>query len=995
MMGDTERIREALHFIPATDRETWVRMGMAVKSELGDAGFEVWNAWSQEADSYNAKDARDVWKSIRANGKVSAGTLFHEAKANGWRDDGTHQTPSPEDLDTRRREAAERAAREEAEKAREHAEAARKAAAIWKAARPAGTDHPYLARKGVKATAALREIHADRAAAILGYRPQAKGEALTGCLLLAPAKVGDKISTVELIDEAGRKSAIAGGAKAGGYWAAQPLPEGDGAGLCLLIGEGVATVLTASEATGRPSIAALSCGNLPTVARAMRKRYPAADSLVILTDLVKATGELDPHAIKAALAVGGLLAVPDFGTDRPDGATDFNDMAALCGMEAVGRAIAGATVPARDAHGPGQEKAPAGDSASAESGSASPETDVIDITDVQASNGADSVVTAGVAADVTDVTDDGAISIPEGARPCFKVFDNWTTIRESGGKLRPGAWFFGIKAGRKADDPPTLIQQWICSPLHIEAVTFDGQDNNYGRLLRFRNTVGRWREWAMPMELLRGAGDELRGELLAMGVEIGPISKTLLAQYLQAKPPKRRVHCALQVGWCGDCFVLPDVVIGLKAADVIFQSGERGHDEHTRAGTLAGWQSEIAARAVGNPLLLLAQSASFAGPMLARCNAEGGGLHYVGDSSTGKTTLIEAACSTWGGPNFRRSWRATANGVEGAAALFNDCLLALDEISECDPKEVGAIVYALGNGRGKQRASRTGTARSVTRWRCSVLSSGERTIATHMAEAGHRAKAGQSVRLLDIPAVRRFGAWDDLHGLPSGAAFSDALKRAAATHHGQAGRAFLEKLTRDGRDFCELLERIKALKEFSAEGGEGQDKRAAARFALLALSGEVATEYEITGWPEGAAIDAAVEGFKAWQSLRGRGNDERRQILERVSDFIDRHGDSRFSDADAKATDDTGASPEVMRINRAGWWRDAGSNGRQYLFTADGLREALKGFDFKRALDSLQEAGALPGPDASGERAKPQRIGGRLVRLYPILADKLGAQHGA
>ena len=64
----------------------------------------------------------------------------------------------------------------------------------------------------------------------------------------------------------------------------------------------------------------------------------------------------------------------------------------------------------------------------------------------------------------------------------------------------------------------------------------------------------------------------------------------------------------------------------------------------------------------------------------------------------------------------------SANGMEGAAALFNDCLLALDEISECDPKEVGAIVYALGNGRGKQRASRTGSARGVVRWRCFVLS---------------------------------------------------------------------------------------------------------------------------------------------------------------------------------------------------------------------------------------------------------------------------------
>ena len=116
--------------------------------------------------------------------------------------------------------------------------------------------------------------------------------------------------------------------------------------------------------------------------------------------------------------------------------------------------------------------------------------------------------------------------------------------------------------------------------------------------------------------------------------------------------------------------------------------------------------------------------------------------------------MIEAACATWGGPNFRRSWRATANGMEGAAALFNDGLLALDEISECDPREVGAIVYALGNGRGKQRASRSGNARGVTRWRCVVLSSGERTIATAMQEGGYRAKAGQAVRLLDIPAAR-------------------------------------------------------------------------------------------------------------------------------------------------------------------------------------------------------------------------------------------------
>ena len=340
-----ERTRDALKFIPASDRETWVKIGMAVKAELGDTGFDVWEAWSQQDESFDAKAAKDVWKSIRGNGKVTAGTLFHEAKAHGWRDDGTYTKPTPEQVAERRRIAAERAAKDEAEIARDRAKAVRNEAAIRKAATPATDSNPYLLHKQVSAVATMWEIDAGAAAAILGYVPKSKGEPLAGRLLVAPVKIGDAMSTCELIDGNGRKHAIYGGAKAGGYWAAQSLPDGNGDGLTLLIGEGVATVLSAKEASGHPAIAALTDGNLPKVAEAMRERYRAA-RIVILADLVKATGAPDPHAIEAALAVNGLLAVPDFGADRPDDATDFNDMAQQHGTAAVSRAIAGATAPA-------------------------------------------------------------------------------------------------------------------------------------------------------------------------------------------------------------------------------------------------------------------------------------------------------------------------------------------------------------------------------------------------------------------------------------------------------------------------------------------------------------------------------------------------------------------------------------------------------------------------------------------------------------------------
>ena len=886
--------------------------------------------------SSNGKKADDAgWYLLHDDG-IPAGSFgdWRTGIMQTWRADIGRTLTAGEEAAHRAKVEAMRRERE-SEEARRKSEAKAKAAAIWQKAEPAPGEHPYLIRKGIKAS----------------------GAKLYNDALLIPMRDGGDIHSLQFIGPDGDKRFLTGGRVKGCYFSIGN-PNG-AAALC--IAEGFATGATIHETTGYPVAVAFNAGNVGAVAKAMRDKFPDLPLILCADDDTQTEGNPGlTAATEAARSVGGLLALPDFGFDRPAGATDFNDMAALCGLDAVRQAIAGLI----------------------ESNNAAlKETEVSEVSGVQASNDGLSADTPKEGGEVSEVSSAAENPIPaEIERPAYRVFDDW--LEHGGTKYRAGVWYFGT------DKDGNPVQFWVCSPVRVEAVTFDGSDNNFGRLLRFKNTLGRWREWAMPMDLLRGAGDDMRGELLSMGVEIDPSAKArnLLASYLQAKPPKRRMRCALQVGWCDGSFVLPDAVIGPKASGVIFQSGERGHDEHTTGGSLQSWQVDISARAVGNPLLLLALSASFAGPMLARCNAEGGGVHFVGDSSTGKTTLLEAGCSVWGGPNYRRSWRATANGMEGAAALFNDCLLALDEISECDPREVGAIVYSLGNGRGKQRAGRSGNARAVSRWRCFILSSGERSIATTMLEGGHRAKAGQAVRLLDIAAARTFGAWDNLHDLPSGTAFSDAIKRASVTHHGHAGRAFLEKLTRDSRDFCALLERIKDLPVLSADGGEGQDRRAAGRFALLALAGEVATEYGITGWPEGEAIKAAAEGFRVWRAMRGKGNDERRQILEKVSGFIERHGSGRFSDADA--------TNEAPLRDRAGWWKES-NDCREYLFTAEGMREALKGFDFNRALDVLQEAGALPAPGADGKRAKFYRIAGQGIKLYPVQADKLGGDHGA
>lgn len=346
-MSETERIREALRFIPVGGNgERW-RVAAMIYSELGETGRDLWNEWRGDRGN---DDAASTWRSASKEGTLKIGTLFHEAKAKGWRDDGIYHKPTPEELEMRKRATLDRENREKFDIERERADTASKAAEIFKSATAAQPDHPYLARKQVSPVSTLREIDAGVVASILGYTPKSGGDPLTGRLLVVPVKQGDRISTLELIDGDKRKAALAGrGTKSGGYWATETLPNGDGAGLRVLIGEGMATVLSVKEATGHTGIAALSSGNLLAVAKLIREHLPTA-KLLILADLIKATGEPDPHAIEAANSVGGFLAIPDFGSDRESGMTDFNDMMILYGREVVAQAIENAKAPSASVH---------------------------------------------------------------------------------------------------------------------------------------------------------------------------------------------------------------------------------------------------------------------------------------------------------------------------------------------------------------------------------------------------------------------------------------------------------------------------------------------------------------------------------------------------------------------------------------------------------------------------------------------------------------------
>ncbi|MBB3190656.1 DUF927 domain-containing protein [Halomonas cerina] len=558
----------------------------------------------------------------------------------------------------------------------------------------------------------------------------------------------------------------------------------------------------------------------------------------------------------------------------------------------------------------------------------------------------------------------------------------------------PGLYYHGQRQP-KGDGDPAPFDVWICSPIECLAATHDERHDNHGLLLRFKPPYGPWRQWAMPLELLSGSGEEMRRELMRMGVRISPDGFKPLHRWASQCRPEEVVVAATRVGWHhveeALAFVMPRRTIaqGELARRITFQSEVAGQDDYATAGSLESWRAHIGRLCSGNPLGVLAVSSALAGPLLHLCHRQTAGIHLVGDSSNGKTTWLEVAASVWGGPDFKRTWRATGNGLEGVAAALSDTALILDEIGEADGREIGATIYALGNGTGKARASRTGTARRPHRWRIAVLSSGERTLAAHMSEAGKRPHAGQAVRLLDIPAKRAHGAFDTLHHLADGRAFADHLKSEVTRHHGHLGPAFIERLVSEERDLAGEVDKFAQLPGFASS--RPLQGRAAKVLALIGLAGEMAAEYELVGWEPGEAMAAAIETFQAWAAGQGGVRSEHEQILASVSDFIDRHGDARFSSVES----DPAHAPMVR--DRAGWWRDD-AQGRTYLFTPGGLAEALGGFDLKRGTEALEVAGWLVdrGGDKRSVRAhvlddtKPNKpkVRKRVYAIRPAEAEE-------
>jgi hypothetical protein len=77
--ANPSKIRAALKVIPSDDYDLWYRVAGAIRRELGDAGYGVFEEWSRKSKKFDVKKCRRKWNDASDISRITAGTIYHLA----------------------------------------------------------------------------------------------------------------------------------------------------------------------------------------------------------------------------------------------------------------------------------------------------------------------------------------------------------------------------------------------------------------------------------------------------------------------------------------------------------------------------------------------------------------------------------------------------------------------------------------------------------------------------------------------------------------------------------------------------------------------------------------------------------------------------------------------------------------------------------------------------------------------------------------------------
>jgi putative DNA primase/helicase len=317
MLADLDRVREALQACdPDCTRDEWVRLAMAAKAAGVDA--DTFHQWSAQASSYNERDTRSVWNSIKRADGIGPGTLFKTAAQNGWNPAGRERPPR-----LHRSMASGRAV-----EAPTRPHRGQDAAEVWERCKPASESHPYiLAKQGL----------AENLRVVPNSDPiRIAGQSVAGALVVPVRTFDGELTSLQFIPPSGSgKKLNLPGASMAGVFVVGDIEAGGTVYLC----EGIGQAWACWKATGFPSVVCFGSGRVRAVATEQRQRDLSA-RLVIVLDVGK---EQEAEAIAREVR-GQFVAMPG-GWQRN---ADVNDYAQREGFDALELLLQGTKEPVAD-----------------------------------------------------------------------------------------------------------------------------------------------------------------------------------------------------------------------------------------------------------------------------------------------------------------------------------------------------------------------------------------------------------------------------------------------------------------------------------------------------------------------------------------------------------------------------------------------------------------------------------------------------------------------
>jgi len=734
-----------------------------------------------------------------------------------------------------------------------------------------------------------------------------------GSLLISLVDESGVVVAAQTISVNGEKRLLTGSAKRGAYHVINPQEQPQK----VIIAEGLATALSIHMmCPDALAICAVDVGNLLSVGQLIRHRYPQAQ-IIIGADNDRLDNKPNTGADTADLVantVDGWVSLPP-----TDNKADWNDYYQQYGLEIATRAFYESMYK------------PQGESMN-------PQSPVIDNVEI-------------------------AVKDSDPLKPRLE-------------NRKDGVFWVTSKVDKESGE---IInnESWLASPISVIGTGRDDKD---------QYLILRWQAFGMDVPTTAAIPLADIGEregwrtLKAGGVTVTAKNsmRAILADWLQRSGPHELWYIAHATGWQCGAYIMPDgEIIGTPVRPVLFSGRSSAAAGYTIQGTTNSWRNNVARLVYGNYSMMTATAAALAAPLIGLVGADGFGIHFYEQSSAGKTTTANVASSLYGNPDLLRlTWYGTALGLANEAAAHNDGLMPLDEVGQgADPVSVSQSAYALFNGVGKLQGAKEGGNRDLKRWRTVAISTGEMDLETFIASAGRKTKAGQLVRLLNIPLSKA----DRFHDYKNGKRHADALKNAYQHHHGAAGREWLKWLADHQQQAIETVHECEARwRSFiPADYGE-QVHRVAARFAILEASlllGRVVTE-----WAEQPCMDAIQHSYNAWLREFGTGNKEHQQIIEQTESYLNAHGLSRFAPL--------GYDPRDLPIRDLAGYRKKGIRESDpikfYTFPATFEHEIASGFNPKQFAEVLKGAGMLIPPTSGRGYQGRVREDGRQIRVYVL-----------